>query len=91
MQNAADQLQTLLGAQGYAAYEQQQYYAWYQPQVLANAGGGNLTINPAAFSLKVNKASDVKDRMAGAVSVRKSYLSVTKADSCRVFENWRLR
>ena len=51
-QNAANQLQTLLGAQGYAAYEQQQYYAWYQPQVMAGAGDGNLTINPEAFSLK---------------------------------------
>jgi len=45
-------LPALLGAQGYAAYQQQQYYAWYQPQVLANAGGGNLSIDPHAFSLK---------------------------------------
>jgi hypothetical protein len=52
LQNADNQLQALLGAQGYAAYEQQQYYAWYQPQVLANAGGGNLVINPEAFSPK---------------------------------------
>ncbi len=52
LQNADDQLQALLGAQGYAAYKQQQYYAWYQPQVLANAGSGNLTINPEAFSSK---------------------------------------
>ena len=51
-QNADNQLQALLGAQGYAAYEQQQYYAWYQPQVMADAGDGNLTINPEAFSLK---------------------------------------
>ena len=50
LQNAVDQLQALLGAQGYAAYEQQQYYAWYQPQVLAKAGDGDLTINPKAFS-----------------------------------------
>lgn len=49
LQNATDQLQALLGAQGYEAYQQQQYYAWYQPQVLANAEGGNLTINPKAF------------------------------------------
>lgn len=52
LQNADDQLQAQLGAQGYAAYEQQQYYAWYQPQVLANAEGANLTINPEAFSSK---------------------------------------
>lgn len=52
LQNASEQLEALLGAQGYAAYEQQQYYSWYQPQVLANADGGNLTINPDAFSLK---------------------------------------
>src|SRR5579862_3256913 len=53
LQTADDQLRDLLGAQGYAAYEQQQYYAWYQPQVVAaSAGDGNLTINPDAFSLK---------------------------------------
>ena len=52
LQSAADQLQALLGAQGYAAYEQQQYYAWYQPQVLADTGEGGLTINPEAFSSK---------------------------------------
>ncbi|MGH7992448.1 MAG: hypothetical protein ACREDQ_02955 [Limisphaerales bacterium] len=52
LQSADDQLRALLGAQGYAAYQQQQYYAWYQPQVLANAGGGGLTINPEAFSSK---------------------------------------
>jgi len=51
-QNADAQLRDLLGAQGYMAYEQQQYYAWYQPQVTANGGSGNLTINPDAFSLK---------------------------------------
>jgi hypothetical protein len=51
--NPEDVLPALLGAQGYAAYEQEQYYAWYQPQVVAaNAGAGNLTINPDAFSLK---------------------------------------
>ena len=52
LQNADDQLRDLLGAQGYMAYEQQQYYAWYQPQVVAAARAGNLTINPEAFSLK---------------------------------------
>ncbi len=53
LQNANDQLRDLLGAQGYMAYEQQQYYAWYQPQVVAaNASGEPLIINPDAFSLK---------------------------------------
>jgi hypothetical protein len=53
LQDADSQLRDLLGGQGYMAYEQQQYYAWYQPQVVtANAGGGNLTINPNTFSLK---------------------------------------
>ena len=51
--NADNQLRDLLGAQGYMAYEQQQYNQWYQPQVVAaNAGSQNLTINPGAFSLK---------------------------------------
>ncbi|HWY30315.1 MAG TPA: hypothetical protein VNX46_06160 [Candidatus Acidoferrum sp.] len=49
LQIANGQLSDLLGGQGYMAYEQQQYYMWYQPQVVANAGGGNLTINPNAF------------------------------------------
>jgi hypothetical protein len=49
LQGAEDQLQALLGAQGYATYQQQKYYAWYQPQVLANADGANLNINPDAF------------------------------------------
>jgi hypothetical protein len=53
LQNANNALRDLLGAQGYMAYEQQQYYAWYQPQVVAaNASGEPLTINPDAFSLK---------------------------------------
>jgi hypothetical protein len=53
LQSADDELRGLLGAQGYMAYEQQQYYAWYQPQVTAaNASGEHLTINPDAFSLK---------------------------------------
>jgi hypothetical protein len=53
LQSADSQLRDLLGAQGYAAYEQQQYYAWYQPQVVAaNASGEPLTINPDTFSLK---------------------------------------
>jgi hypothetical protein len=52
LQAANGQLRDLLGAQGYAAYEQQQYYMWYQPQVMANVGGGNLTINPDAFVMK---------------------------------------
>ncbi len=49
--HADDQLRGLLGAQAYMGYLQQQYYAWYQPQVLAaTAEGEHLTINPAAFS-----------------------------------------
>jgi hypothetical protein len=53
LQSADNQLRDLLGAQGYMAYEQQQYYAWYQPQVVAaSAQGAPLTINPDAFSLK---------------------------------------
>jgi hypothetical protein len=50
LQNANQQLSGMLGAQAYMAYEQQQYYAWYQPQVAAAAASGDqLTINPAAF------------------------------------------
>jgi len=53
LQSANNQLRDLLGAQGYMAYEQQQYYAWYQPQVVtAGAQGEQLIINPDAFSLK---------------------------------------
>lgn len=52
LQNANTQLNGLLGEQAYTAYEQQQYYAWFQPQVMANMEGGNLNINPAAFSVK---------------------------------------
>jgi len=44
LQTADDQLRGLLGTQGYLAYQYQQYLNWYQPQVVANAGGGNLTI-----------------------------------------------
>jgi len=50
LQNANQQLHGLLGAQAYMAYEQQQYYAWYQPQVAAAAASGEpLAINPTAF------------------------------------------
>ncbi len=53
LQSADDQLRGLLGAQGYMAYEQQQYYAWYQPQVVVAANsGGPLAITPEAFSSK---------------------------------------
>ncbi len=52
LQIANAQLSDLLGSQGYLAYEQQQYYMWYQPQVMANASGGNLIINPHAFLMK---------------------------------------
>ncbi len=46
-------LSDLLGAESYAAYEQQQYLNWYTPQALANADGGNLTIDlPTFFSLQ---------------------------------------
>lgn len=48
---ADDTLRGLLGSQAYMAYQQQQYYAWYQPQVLAaDSEGRVLTINPALFS-----------------------------------------
>jgi hypothetical protein len=48
---ADETLRGLLGNQAYMAYQQQQYYAWYQPQVAAaSAGGKALTINPALFS-----------------------------------------
>lgn len=48
---ADETLRGLLGNQAYMAYEQQQYYSWYQPQVVAASAGGNgLTINPALFS-----------------------------------------
>lgn len=50
LQNAMWQLRGVLGVQGWMAYEQQQYDAWYQPQVEA-AADGHLTINPDAFSI----------------------------------------
>jgi hypothetical protein len=44
-------LLALLGRQGYMAYQQQQYYNWYEPQVLAaNSAGKPLIINPGSFS-----------------------------------------
>jgi hypothetical protein len=49
--NPDDKLRELLGTQGYQNYMQQQYFVWYQPQVQA-AEGGQLTINPGAFSVK---------------------------------------
>lgn len=53
LQIADNQLPDLLGAQAYQAYELQQYYLWYQPQVeAAQAQGEPLHINPDAFSLK---------------------------------------
>ncbi len=52
LQAADEQLRGLLGVQGYLAYEQQQYYSWFQPQVMANAGGGSLNIDPGAFSMQ---------------------------------------
>ncbi len=44
-QNPDDQLKGLLGADAYAAYEQAQYYQWFQPQALAHVGSGPLIIN----------------------------------------------
>ena len=44
VQLADQQLRDELGAQGYMAYQLQQYYAWFQPQVMANVGGGTLAI-----------------------------------------------
>ncbi len=46
---ADDMLRGLLGHQAYMAYQQQQYYSWFKPKILA-AGGGHLEINPANFS-----------------------------------------
>ncbi|HZI32866.1 MAG TPA: hypothetical protein VFF11_11030 [Candidatus Binatia bacterium] len=46
---ADDTLRGLLGNQAYMAYQQQQYYSWFKPKILA-AAGRNLEINPAAFS-----------------------------------------
>jgi hypothetical protein len=51
LQSAEDQLRGQLGAQGWLAYEQQEYDAWYQAQVAA-ASGGHLTLDLATFSLK---------------------------------------
>lgn len=51
LQDADQTLRDLLGSQGYMAYEQQQYYAWYQPQAAAAAASGEpLNINPALFT-----------------------------------------
>lgn len=51
VQNANNQLRDALGAQGYLAYQEQQYYAWYRAQVLAaSAKAEHLTINPEEFS-----------------------------------------
>ena len=49
--NTDDALRNLLGFDGYMAYEQQQYYAWYEPQVrAADAAGKQLVISPDSFS-----------------------------------------
>lgn len=50
VQDANDTLRGLLGADGYNAYEMQQYMNWFQPQVTANVSGGPLFINLNAFS-----------------------------------------
>lgn len=53
IQLADQQLRDALGAQGYMAYEQQQYYEWYQPQVVTAAASGNsLAINPDASTVR---------------------------------------
>lgn len=50
VQTANQQLQDALGNQAYAAYELQQYYEWYQPQVVAAASSGKpLVINPDEY------------------------------------------
>jgi len=50
LQNADDQLIASLGGDGYEKYVQQQYLAWYQPQVeAATTEGIPLIINPDAF------------------------------------------
>jgi hypothetical protein len=49
--DADDMLRGLLGSQAYMAYKQQQYYNWYEPQVLAaSSEGRSLIINPDLFS-----------------------------------------
>jgi hypothetical protein len=49
LQDANDTLQASLGSQDFATYEMQEYYEWYEPQVIANTGQGNLGINPGAY------------------------------------------
>lgn len=44
-------LRGLLGRDAYMAYQQQQYYNWYEPQVMAASSEGKpLVINPDLFS-----------------------------------------
>lgn len=53
VQDANKQLSDSLGIQAYEVYAQQEYYAWYQPQVIAaTATRTPLYINPDAFSPK---------------------------------------
>jgi hypothetical protein len=50
--DADDMVRGLLGNEAYMAYLQQQYYAWYQPQVqTADSESKPLTINPDLFSI----------------------------------------
>lgn len=51
LQSADDALRASLGIEGYEAYQEQQYWNWYQPQVMAHVGNGNLVLNPDAFSI----------------------------------------
>lgn len=47
--DADDLLRASLGTQGYLAYQQELYYDWYQPQVMA-ANGKQLTLSPYSSS-----------------------------------------
>lgn len=49
--SADNTLRGLLGNQAYMAYQQQHYYSWFQPKIVAAANTGrSLEINPADFS-----------------------------------------
>lgn len=49
--NADDALRGALGSQAFLAFQFQQYYEWYQPQVTAaETSGRNFTLNPELFS-----------------------------------------
>ncbi len=49
--NADDALRGALGSQAFLAFQFQQYYEWYQPQVTAAAASGrHFTLDPELFS-----------------------------------------